>query len=188
MGNPLSLFSYIWPDKYDENGNPLCRVCNRPVTPPKRYYCSDECSRLAVEALNWEHARYLVWERAGGKCEFPGCDKILPLHYGGGEVHHKIPVRKLYWFVCDELEKDPDFEKLSKEEQKRARFMVYAFLHNHPSNLILLCKEHHNMVHSAERRRAFGVKDKWDCYVVGGEWRDFWFSSSQTSLLAFIEK
>jgi len=187
VSDPLSFFSIIWPDRFDEEGRPICRVCNNPVTPPKKYYCSDRCYELAVNALYWGHARYLVWERSGGRCEFPGCGKKLPLNYGGGEVHHIIPVRDLYWFVWDELKKDPDFEKLSEEEQQRARLRAYAFLHNHPDNLLFLCHEHHKMVHAAERRRAFGVKDRWDRYEVGEGWRAFWMSSSQTSLKAFLK-
>ena len=186
MSKPISFFSEIWPNRYDEEGNPICRVCNRPVRKPKKFYCSDECSNLATEALSWDYARYLVWKRAGGKCEFPGCGRELPLYGGEGQVHHKIPVRKLGEFVWRELNRDPDFKKLSEEEQNRASCRAYAFMYNHPSNLILLCREHHNLVHSAERRRAYGFKPRWDKYEVSEAWRAFWRLNSQRTLVDFF--
>jgi len=174
--NPLSFFSDVWPNRYDKDGNPICRVCNKPVQPPKKFYCSDRCAQLAIDALNWGYARDIVFERARGICEFPGCDKPAE------EIHHKIPVKYLAKFVWNELNRDPDFRKLSHEEKIRADARAYVFLHNHPSNLIALCHEHHVLIHRADRR----YRKPWDSYEVGDGWRYFWKHSGQTSIMDFI--
>jgi len=181
FSNPLSFFEDVWPDRFDSEGHPICRVCNRPVQPPRKVYCSHECYRLAIDALDWRYARRLALERAGHRCEFPGCGKTS----SDLEVHHIIPVWRLSSFVWGELNRDPDFRKLPKEEQNKAHIRVYAFLHNHPSNLMVLCRHHHNMVHAAERRHAF-LRRRWDRYEVGEEWRAFWRMSGQSSLMVFL--
>lgn len=78
----------------DENGRSLCRVCKKPVEPPKRTFCSPRCLRDFMMQTNWNRVRRVVYERDGGVCMKCGkrvsrknfhVDHIIPVSEGGAE-------------------------------------------------------------------------------------------------------
>ena len=183
---PISLFTRVFPTQadLDNPGHYLCRFCGKPTTMTRRrYYCSDKCYDFCQEALSWELARRLTWERDGKKCVL--CDDPLRLHgEDGAEIHHIIPVRELWrlaWDVAmeppfEELHWrksywDPDKTRLEAVARERAFALVYALLYLDINNLQTLCIKCHNIVHSADYRNQSRV----NLFMVAPTyWANFW--------------
>ncbi len=62
------------PHLKDENGKPLCRWCKKPVTPPRRSWCSDECVREYLIRSSGDSLRRAVFKRDKGMCAGCGAD------------------------------------------------------------------------------------------------------------------
>lgn len=66
--------AYDHRQKRGPNGEPLCRWCERPVQPPRRTYCSDECVHEWKLRSNPGYLRQQVYRRDKGVCAICGLD------------------------------------------------------------------------------------------------------------------
>lgn len=62
------------PFRKDENGKPLCRWCQKPVAPPRRSWCSDECVKEFLVRNNTASLRAATFKRDRGVCAACGAD------------------------------------------------------------------------------------------------------------------
>lgn len=78
----------------DDDGHWLCRVCHRPLTPPKTSFCNRRCLRDFFILTDWQRVRRVIFERDGGICMKCGkqvakddyhVDHIVPVSAGGPE-------------------------------------------------------------------------------------------------------
>lgn len=60
--------------KYGKNGKPLCRFCEKLVSPPRRTFCSKECVHEWKLRSSGSYARYCVFKRDKGICYKCGLD------------------------------------------------------------------------------------------------------------------
>jgi len=103
----------------DENNNPLCRFCSKPVLPPRRTICSKECTHEILLRTNHKYLKNCVYLRDKGICSLCNIDtkiiakeclsdknnlskynisskrKIYKYKWGGGlwDADHIIPVK-----------------------------------------------------------------------------------------------
>lgn len=171
----VHIYPIVFPDRYDEKGQRLCRWCGKPVLnritrKGRVWYCDDHCAAQTYKALSWEEASREAFKRDGGKCRICGTnleyDQRFNSYKLGWETHHIIPpdtLRQLAWEVTREI---PD-----EKEQDRWFQRLYAMLYLDVNNLKTLCVKCHDIVHSADNRH----KEIEDCFVLAPtKWLGFW--------------
>ncbi len=79
------------PDRFDGQGQKLCRNCTQPVTKGRRHYCSDACMEQFNRDHSWFWVRKDVLRRDKYRCSICGqrfrkalldVDHIVPLQMG----------------------------------------------------------------------------------------------------------
>lgn len=149
-------FDYTAFDRRDlETGRWKCRLCEKPAEPPKRYYCSDECSELFQLALSWPAARYRTLKRDNYRCV--KCGEVVAGHYHEydenkrefvyskeiANVHHIIPVAYLWGEIIKAVEGLDGKERTWRIQQLKS---IVFF---HLDNLETLCERHHKEAHQS---------------------------------------
>lgn len=80
-------------DKFDGDGNKLCRNCDKPVAQGRKHYCSESCMDEFNRNNSWFFVRKDVLRRDKYKCSICGkrfrkalldVDHIIPVKWGGG--------------------------------------------------------------------------------------------------------
>ncbi len=80
------------PDRFDKDGNRLCRNCDNTVAQNRRHYCSRECMEEFNRNHSWLFVRKDVLKRDRYKCSICNkrfrkrdldVDHIIPLRMGG---------------------------------------------------------------------------------------------------------
>jgi len=96
-------------DRYDREGNKLCRNCEQPVAENRRHYCSKECMDEFVRDHFWYYVRKDVLKRDRYRCSICkqrfrkkqlDVDHIIPVQMGG-QLFDKDNLRTL----CKECHK-----------------------------------------------------------------------------------
>ncbi len=97
------------PDKFDREGNKLCRNCDEQVAKSRRHYCSQKCMDEFNRNNSWFFIRKDVLRRDRYTCsicktrmrkKFLDVDHIIPLQMGG-QLYDKANLRTL----CKECHK-----------------------------------------------------------------------------------
>ena len=78
------------PDRFDGEGNRVCRNCDNPVAGGRRHYCSGDCMWEFYRNNTWSLVRLDVLRRDRFTCSICRKRKGRALL----EVDHMIPVRK----------------------------------------------------------------------------------------------
>lgn len=97
------------PDRFDKEGNKLCRNCDELTSPNRRHYCSKNCMDEFNRNNSWFFIRKDVLRRDRYTCsicktrmrkKFLDVDHIIPVQMGGG-LFEKVNLRTL----CKECHK-----------------------------------------------------------------------------------
>lgn len=185
----IHIYSIVFPDKYNDKGQRLCRWCGKPVLnrstrKGRIWYCNDDCYYKTAEALSWDKARRDTFQRDGGKCRI--CGKDLGKYeenWYTWECHHiKRPheLKMLAWDVTKYIE--------DRKKQLHWFNKIYAMLYLDINNLMTLCVECHDKVHAADYRNQSRVnpfrvaQTKW-----GGFWKNIEFNTYQRTLENYSE-
>jgi 5-methylcytosine-specific restriction endonuclease McrA len=97
------------PEKFDEEGNLLCRNCNNQVSPSRRHYCSQSCMDEFNRNNSWFFVRKDILRRDRYTCQickerqrkkYLDVDHIIPVRMGG-KLFEKANLRTL----CKECHK-----------------------------------------------------------------------------------
>lgn len=62
------------PQKFDSEGQPLCRICEGTIPSPRRTFCSEQCVHEYNLRANGSYAREQVFKRDRGICTKCGLD------------------------------------------------------------------------------------------------------------------
>lgn len=91
------------PDKFDEDGEKLCRNCSNMVAEGRRYYCSQKCMDDFNRNNSWHFVRKDVLRRDNYRCSICkkrfrksqlDVDHIIPVQMGG-KLFEKANLRTL---------------------------------------------------------------------------------------------
>ncbi len=105
-------------DRFDRQGNKLCRNCNNEVAKGRRHYCSRRCMEDFNRKNSWHIVRMDVLRRDNYRCSICGkrkkdleVDHIIPIRMGG-EHFEKKNLRTLCK-ECHEAKSKLDSEALT---------------------------------------------------------------------------
>jgi len=97
-------------DKFDSEGNKLCRNCDNKVSPNRRHYCSEKCMDEFNRDNSWYFVRKDVLRRDNYRCRICkkrfrkkelDVDHIIPVKMSSRDVFNKKNLRTL----CKECHK-----------------------------------------------------------------------------------
>lgn len=131
----VQLDWYVFNVKDLDTERYLCRVCSKPSTLPKRYYCSDKCNNLLNHALLWNWVRNRIYNRDKRTCQH--CRKKLRSYH----CHHLVPVAYIMNQIFFALQGVPEEKWLLRYTQLKSIFLF------HDDNLITLCEKCHKLAH-----------------------------------------
>ncbi len=79
------------PDRFDLEGNKLCRNCDNQVNEGRRNYCSEKCMEEFNRNNSWYFVRKDVLRRDGYRCSI--CKKRY--RKADLDIDHIIPIQKM---------------------------------------------------------------------------------------------